>query len=374
MTPPITFVGRFAQMRWLARFWVRALVFGSATLLFGVLAIVPERHMASTSLTPTDPESLGLSGALGQLGAFNNVFGAQSVFGNQAAVEIAMRVGKSVFVRDTVISELRLNERMKLGSRLALHRKLKSAVEIRSLRGGIITISMSNYDGDLARDIVGAYARGMQFRLGQIDKKRIAYKREILLDLVSDASTRLAKAQLTYDSYRLRNKFVDPRSSISAVGGQIPALEGAIKAKEVQLAAARKLYTDDNVATRQVLAELVALQGQLAQAKATTTGQDDSVGKLVDVSSQLFKLERDLTMAKVLYDSYTRYLQGTTVEDLTSSASIRVLEAPYIETARQFYLPALAAAAAFFLLWMAIEFYRLRPPIGEFSSRREEHD
>ena len=65
-----------------------------------------------------------------------------------------------------------------------------------------------------------------------------------------------------------------------------------------------------------------------------------------------------------MYDGYLRYLQGTAVEDLTSTASIRVLEPAYVDTKRQIWSPALAAAIATFLLWMAIEFYRLRPPIG----------
>jgi uncharacterized protein involved in exopolysaccharide biosynthesis len=110
---------------------------------------------------------------------------------------------------------------------------------------------------------------------------------------------------------------------------------------------------------------LSALHQQLAQAKATNPQQEDSVGKLVSTSSQLFKLERELQVAKALYDSYMRYLQGTAVEDLTSTANVRVLEEPFIDTERQVFLPALAAALALFLLWGAVEFYRWRPPVGD---------
>ena len=106
------------------------------------------------------------------------------------------------------------------------------------------------------------------------------------------------------------------------------------------------------------------LERQLADVRRTNPTQASTIGQAVSSSSKLFKLERELGLARTLYDSYLRYLQGTAVEDLTSTASVRILEEPYIDTSRQFYLPAAAAAAGFFLLWMAIEFYRLRPPLG----------
>jgi uncharacterized protein involved in exopolysaccharide biosynthesis len=118
---------------------------------------------------------------------------------------------------------------------------------------------------------------------------------------------------------------------------------------------------------------LSALEQQLAVAKATNPNREDSVGKLVTASSQLFKLERDLGITKALYDSYMRYLQGTAVEDLTSTANVRELEAPYVDTQRQLFLPALAGAIALFLLWMAVEFYRLRPPVGDRLAIRSMH-
>jgi capsule polysaccharide export protein KpsE/RkpR len=367
MNAPVTIIGRLTHVRLFGTAWARAAIFGGLIAILLALTFFPERHRAATSLTPTDPESLGLSGTLGQLGAINNVFG------NQAAVEVAMRVAKSVYARDTVIDQLKLEQRLAPKTRLEIHRWLEEKVDIRSLRGGIITIELLDRNEDLARDIVGAYATATQNRLAQISRKQTQYKRDVLLKLVSDASTRLAVAQSAYDDFRLRNRYADPRASMEAIGEQIPALEGAIKSKQVQLAAARRMFTDDNVQVIQIRAELSALQQQLAMAKATNPNREDSVGMLVTASSQLFKLERDLGIAKALYDSYMRYLQGTAVEDLTSTANVRVLEAPYVDTSRQMFLPALAAAIALFLLWVSIEFYRLRPPVGDHLAIRRFH-
>lgn len=358
MTPRHTFVGTMAAARWLNSWRRRMLLFGTLISLSLVLAVYPERFRAATSLTPADPESLGLSGTLGQLGAFNNVFG------NQAAVEVAMRIAKSVDVRNDVIDRLALKKRLGEKDRLVLHRWLEDEVTVRSLRGGIITIEMSQRDPSLAHDIVAAYAKGTQERLADVSRRQTAYKREVLSKLVADSSMQLAKAQADYDNFRLGARYTDPRSSIGAVAQRVPALENAIKAKQIELQTARKIYTDNNLVVKQILAELSGLQGQLAEAKATNPAGAESVGKLVSQTSQLYKLERELGIAKALYDSYMRYLQGTAVEDLTSTANMRVLEPAYVDTARQYRLPVLAVALLLALLWASIEFYRLRPPVG----------
>lgn len=358
MTPRHSIVGAMAAWRPLQRFPFRAVLFGGLIALALIAAFFPERYRAATSLTPADPDSLGLSGTLGQLGAFNNVFG------NQAAVEVAMRIGKSVAVRDSVIDSLGLTKRLHNDNRVAIHRKLENEVTIRSLRGGIISIEMSGEDPQLARDIVGAYASSTQDRLADISRSQTAYKRDVLMKLVADASDRLSKAQADYDSFRLNARYSDPRASIMAIGERTPQLEGAIKSKEVELRSARELFTDNNVIVKQLLAELSGLRAQLAEAKATNPQGQESVGRLVTQSSQLFKLERELGISKALYDSYMRYLQGTAVEDMTSTANMRILEKPYVDTERQYRISAVAAALALLLIWLSIEFYRLRPPVG----------
>jgi uncharacterized protein involved in exopolysaccharide biosynthesis len=365
MNAPPSMIGTLTHVRLFSRFWVRAAVFATLIAVALVFTFYPERYRAAVSLTPTDPQSLGLSGTLGQLGAINNVFG------NQAAVEVAIRIARSELARDYVINKTHLAQRLKENDRIKLHRWLDDKVTIRSLRGGIVLIEMQSENPDLARDIVGAYADATQQRLADISRKQTAYKRDVLIQLVNEASQQLSVAQARYDHFRLQNRAPSPMTAVEAVSERIPQLEAAIKAKQVDLAAARQLYTDQNNIVRQLSAELAALQRQLVELKATGPSDDATVGRAVSSSSQLFKLERDLGIARALYDNYLRYLQGTAVEDLTSTANIRILEPPYVDTERQLWLPSLALAIALGMLWAAIEFYRMRPPPGDRVLRIE---
>lgn len=358
MTPRFGMVGSLANVSLLAEFRWRAFLFGSAAALMALLALFPERHLASSSFTPSDRDSLGLAGTLGQLGAVG------SVFGNQAAVEVALRIGNSDAVRDVVIAKADLAEQMGGKSRLELQRYLRGKVMIRALRGGIILIEMQDTDQDRATEIVGAYQTAIQEELGRVSRRQTAYKREVLKQLVKDASNELAVAEEAYDTFRLKNRYTDPRGRINSLGDRVNFLETVIRSKQIDLARAREVFTDRNLTVRQMEAELSALRTQLVEAKSIAPDEKQGVGELVQNSSKLYRLERDLETAKALYNNYLRYLRGTSVEDLTADANLRVLETPHVETKRQVWLPALALSIAILLLWVAIEAFRLRRPAG----------
>lgn len=356
-SPPRTALGTIAGWRWLGSFPRRVLFFGAAIAICLVLAFFPQRYLALSTLTPTDPGSLGLGGTLGQLGA------TSSVFGSQAAIEVSLRVGNSQDVRDIVIQKLQLEKRLDKPP-LELQRWLSRKVDVGSLRGGIIQIDMQDRDAKLARDVVAAYAEAIQNRLGQISRSQTAYKRGILEKLVREASDTLAEAQSRYDAYRLEHREAVPEAQTETVAQRIATLESSIRGKQVALAIARQMYTDENFTVRQLLAETEKMKQQLAEVRATNPADKQSVGSVVASTSVLYKLQRELSLQRSLYDSYLRFLQGTAVEDMASTANVRILEPPHIDSERQHWLPAMAMALALALIWGAVEFYRLRPPLG----------
>jgi len=364
MRPRHSALGALAGWSWFARFRYRALVFGVAIAVSLVLTFFPQRFRAEALLSPTDPSSLGLSGTLGQLGALG------SVFGNQAAIEVALRIADSSEVRERVIADAHLQARLGM-TPLQLQRWLRRNIDVRSLRGGIIQVDVDNTDPQLAQDIVTAFTNSLQQRLGEISRQQTSYKRQILEKLVRDASEGLALAQTNYDNYRLTNQEAVPELQTGSVAGRIAQLEAGIKGKRIALSLARQMYTDENINVKQILAEISAMQQQLSEAKATSPQSSQSVGSVVASTSKLYRLQRELGLQRALYDSYMRFLQGTSVEDLTSTANMRVLEPSHIDSQRQHWLPALAIGLALILLWAMIEFYRLRPPLGAPIASKE---
>ncbi|MFM2302223.1 MAG: hypothetical protein RLZZ84_1959, partial [Pseudomonadota bacterium] len=217
MTPRRSVIGSLSVSRVFRDARRRRMLLGGLTAVCLLLSAFPERYRAASTLTPTDPSSLGLSGALGQLGALN------TVFGSQAAVEVSLKIGHSVFTRSVVSKQLKLADRLGLKNEVEVSRWLDRNVEIRSLRGGIVQIECINRDPQLATDLVKAFTGALRAQLAKIALRQTEYKRDILLKLVNDANVRLAKAQEDYNNFRLKTRYSDPGFAIDSIGERIPA-------------------------------------------------------------------------------------------------------------------------------------------------------
>lgn len=362
MTPPPELLGGMKRLPVVGpvlanNLWRRAL-FAIAVAVCAALTFFPERYRVASTLTPSDPSTLGLQSALGQLGAFN------TVFGNQAAIEIALRVARSTVVRDKVAEKLDLDRKLDTGSRLATSRWLEREVDIRSLRGGIIQVELKTADTELARGIVGAYAEATRAELAIIAVRQTEYKRQVLEKLVAESNERMAKAQGNYDRFRFSRQTAEPNFELGAVGGRIEGLRQAIQGVDLQLKAALKFATPNNFQIHQITAQRAALQSELAQLLARRTSSQNSLNSVVEAGTRLRFLERDLAITRSLFDGYNRFLLGTYVEDLTSTANIRILEPPYVDTERQINIVPLALVILLLLIAIAFEMQIIRRPVG----------
>lgn len=358
MTPPKDIIGALRNSRYLRDRRKRLTIFAVLIVLCGLLTLFPQRYHAAMTMTPTDPASLGLSSALGESGAVN------SVFGTQAAVEVVLKVGRSKQTRIDVIRRLDLKKKLGIASTEAAVRWVDRAVDIRSLRGGIVTIETWETDPDLALGLVGALADSTRDSLARIGKRQTAYKRTVLARLLRDADKKLVDAQNNYDRFRLVTRYAQPANVIAGIGTRVAYLKEVIRSKETQLFAARQFATDQNQSVRQLLAEIASLKDQLKRSVSVDDKQLDSVGDVVEKSTRVRELERILEIAHARHDNYERLFEGTSVEDITKDAVVRIIEEPYIDADRQYNLIPMMIGLLLAMLALAIEFYGFRPPVG----------
>lgn len=362
MTPPPELLGGMKRLPLLGPVLVhngrRRLLFTVLVAVCAALSFFPERYRTAVTLTPSDPSALGLQSALGQLGAFN------TVFGNQAAIEVALRIARSTAVRDKVAAKLDLDRKLGTGSRTATSRWLAKQVDIRALRGGILQMELKTDDPELGRSIVGAWSEATRAQLAEIAVRQTEYKRGVLEKLVAESTQRMLKAQANYDRFRLGRRTAEPGQEIGAISGRIEGLRQAIKGRDLQLRTALKFATPNNFQIRQIVAERASLQTELEQALRQRGNSQDTLGSVVTAGTQLIFLERELAIARSLFDNYNRFLLGTYVEDLTSTANIRILESPYVDTERQLNILPLALGVLLLLIGIAFEMLLARRPVG----------
>jgi uncharacterized protein involved in exopolysaccharide biosynthesis len=352
----MSLIGRLATAPVLRNALVRRALVAVTVGACAVLTLYPEHYRAAVSMTPTDPASLGLSGTLGQLGA------GASVFGSQAAVEISLKVARSPYVRDKVVDAVKLDQKLGINAQEA-NRWLERKVDVRTLRGGILQIDMENRDAKFAQTIVRTYAEAVRAQLADIARGQTSYKRNILETLLNESSKRYFAAQRAYNNFRLSNGQGDPQGAIQQASTRITVLQQKILDKQGEIAALTQFATADNIQVRRSQAELGVLKQQLAAAQSASSASGPSLGKIVNQSLQLEKLERELDVARNLYQNYKRFLEGTSVEDLASSANVRILEPAYVDPDRQYNVAFAVLGVLILMLGLAIEFYRLAPPL-----------
>ena len=351
-------MGSVSRSALFASAWRRRAIMAGLAVIFLILTLFPRHYRAAVTVSPTDAASLGLSGALGQLGAFN------SVFGNQSQTEISLKVARSMAVRRIVADKLDLIKVKGFANYDEADRWLTTKVNIRALRGGILQYEFDGTEPELQKAVVGEFAQATRQRMAEISRAQTAYKRQILDDLVDETNARVARAQAAYDAYRRTTRYLEPSDALGSIGGRVATIEATLKEREIQLEQARAFATDENLSVRQIIAEMQVLRRQLAEAKNLNPNEPYSVNRAVVELTRIQKLTRELTMAKGLNESYKRFLEGTAVEDMTALGNMKVLEPPYVDTARQYSTVPAALLIVTILVAIGMEIYLLRPPIG----------
>lgn len=358
MTPRPSLVGRVSNAPIFRNNLYRRLLLGLMVVVFLALALFPQKYRGVVTLAPSDPSALGLSGTLLQLG------GGTSVFAGQAALDLSIQVARSLYVRELVSKRLDLPR--KLGkSRLEAVRWLEQRVSVSILRGGIIEIELIDRDPVFATKVVEVYSEALREQLGVVNRRQISYKRTVLEKLVASAGDRFDEAQARYDAFRRQSGYGNPSSAVASVAGRVPSLQQAIFDKQREIDALLAFGTSENMQIKTAQAQLAALRQQLAQARSAREATTGALGGVIQQSKELERLKRELELATDLYYNYKTFLQSTTVEDLTSLANTRLIEPAYVDPDRQFNKLPLAIAILILMMALAIEFYRLRPPVGD---------
>jgi hypothetical protein len=359
---PPTIMAGVLDTAWFRNPMKRRLTFAVIALILAVLCLWPQRYMARADLLPQD-SSGGLSALLGQSGGGLASLGA--LLGNHDSIEADLTIARSQAVLRNVIARLRLVGRPGFGDARKAEIRLRRTVEIAALRGGILQITARDADPTFAKALVSGYVAAIQNSRTTLTLQQAAMRRAVANNRLSEASARLAGAQGALSQFQSENKLAAPEAQLGAGVIELANLQGALQAKQVELQTVRQFATGANVRVQAVEAEIAGLEGQIAIAQTASQGASGpSLAAMALQSSRYLNLYRDEKFAEALYAVYTRFLEQVTVDELTASANMEVVEPPYVDPARQFNAPAAGLLALVFILAIAAEYYIARPPVG----------
>lgn len=362
VTKPVSLLDLVTGSRWFQDNRLRRLIFALALVILAILSVFPRVYAADVKLAPQESNTAGLSAILTQLGG-----NYAALLGRSQPIEVDLAVARSFEVKREVVRKLGTNIKDRDKVRRAILR-LEDQTDVQAMRGNLIQITVRDRAPERALKVTEAYADAMQERLAEISHEATANKRKILNQRFAEAQTRLAQAEGAINSFRSANQLIEPGTQLRIAVEQLATAQGQLKAKQVELQTALQFSTPNSFTVQKIQAEIRALQGQVAVAdQRMRTASGLSAAGIAPVALRYESLLRDMKFAQALYESYTRYLEGAAIEELTAQYNLLQIEPPFLKPALQFNLLPMVLAVVVLLLALASEFIVMRPPTRAFA-------
>ena len=365
---PASLLDVVTRTRWFQSNSVRRLTFLVLAVVLAFLSLFPRLYAADVKLAPQESNTAGLSAILSQLGG-----NYAALLGRSQPVEVSLAIARSYEVKRDVVRKL--GNKAPEGSadlRRAIL-ELEDQTDVQAMRGNLIEIVIKDRDADRALNIARQYVAVMRARLAELSRQSTSNKRKILDERFTEARIRLSNAERAVSAFRRANQLVMPEEQLNIAVQQLAGLQGQLKAKQVQLQTALQFNTPQSFAVRALQAEYQALQAQVRTAEQQARGSGGmTAAGIAPAALQFENLNRELKFSQALYDSYTRYLEGAAIEDLTAEYNFQEVEPPYVDPETQFNVIPLALLIMVALFALMSEFLIIRPAPGLLRVRREQ--
>ena len=335
-----------------------------AAIVLAVLCVWPRPYLARAQLLPNDSGG-SLASLLGSAGGGGGALALGALLGGHQSIESDITIARSQAVLVDVVRRLRLEGHFRDRDIAGAERAVRAAVDIESIRGGILQITVVNHDQWVAKALVTDYVLALRERLGALNLEQAAQRKTVATNRMSEAATNLANAQAALDRFRATNRLAAPEVQLGAAISLMTDLQTRLHAKQVELQTLQQFATADNIQVQSARAEAAALQGQIAAAQTRANNSaGPSLGGMTPQISEYGNLYRNERYAEVEFDVYKRYLDTVTVDELSALINMDVIEPPFVSPDRQYNAHAVGALILLLLLGVLAEFYIARPPPG----------
>lgn len=352
-------------VRWIQNPFRRRVSVAVVGLILAVLCVWPRSYLAKAELLP-DSSGGGLASLFGAGGGGGGgtLASLSALLGGRQSIETVLTIARSQTVATDVANRLR---RGKTGPDTVLHDGPAKghAADVEVIRGGILQITVADRDPEFAKAVVSDYVLALRDRLEALNLEQTSEKKSIAADRMAEATDGLSRAQAAVDGFRLANRLALPEAQLGAGISLVTELQAKLQAQETELATLTPFATGDNIQVQSARAQIGALRSQIAAAQTSANlNPGPSVGGMAPKISEYQNLFRNEKYAEAKFDIYKRYLDTITIEKLSATINMQVIEPPYIDPARQYNEPAIAALFLILLLGVLAEFYVAQPAPG----------
>jgi uncharacterized protein involved in exopolysaccharide biosynthesis len=323
--------------------WMTAL---ASTL---VAFLIPKRYQSTAKLVPGESSSTSTTASLLSrvTGGGGGPGGASAGMGLDAAGLLGLKTPGAFYVE--ILHSRTVQERLINRFDLRTHYKKKFYEDTRKKlarytdvdeekKSGVITLSVTDTDKDLAATIVRAYVDEMNRVAAGLNTSAAHREREFLEQRLKTAKQDLDRAVMRMSQFSSKHTMMDVQQQGKAMMEAAAKLQGELIASESELKGLEQIYSDDNIRVLSVRARVRELQSQLkkmvgdytdpneAAAESQVAGSYPSIRTLPALGYSFAELYRQAKIQESVFDFLTHQYEMARIQEARELPVIRVMD------------------------------------------------
>ena len=292
-----------------------------ATTVISVIAsfLITPKFTATTKILPPQQSQSTASAILGQVAG---IAGGSLGLKNPADLYVSMLGSRTI--EDALIKRFDLKKYYDAKYYEQAREVLFGNTDVKSGKDGIISISFTDKDPQLAAEITNAYVNELDklnggLAITEASQRRIFYEKQL-----KQASEKLASAQTALKHAVDVEGINIPDVQSEALVGSMAQLRAQVSAKEIQIASMASYASDSNPDLVLAKQQLVALQDQLNKLEKGSPAEKSEEADKVDLQSA--QRLQDVKYYKTLYELLAKQYELARLDEAKDPVIIQVVD------------------------------------------------
>jgi uncharacterized protein involved in exopolysaccharide biosynthesis len=269
------------------------------------------------------------------MGQLNSMGPLASMAGNSLGIkspgDVYIGLLRSRTVEDAIIKRFDLMTRYRQKTMLDTRKRLEARTLIESgLKDGLISISVTDLDGQRAADIANAYVEELQRLNAKLAITEASQRRQFFEHQLVDAKNNLADAEEALAKTEETTGLVQIDSQTRALIESASALRAQIAAKDVAIQGMRSYATDDNPELATAIQQLAELHNQLNKLEGAqqvnSPGLILSKARTPEAGMEYIRKLRDVKYFEAVFDIMARQFEAAKVDEARQGTMIQVVD------------------------------------------------
>lgn len=309
-------------------------------IVFTYTFMVKPKYTATSTILPPNPQQEMFFNMLGsispELMAISRMGGMFP--GTSNSSDFIAEIMKSSRVAGIIINNYGLMKILRANYMVDAYKRLMRITNITISPEGIIAVSVTHEDKELATNIANSFAEEVDRFVTQTAMTTGKKYRIFIEQRLKETVDTLAQAENALRAFQENNRVVALDVELEAAIETIAQLKSQIILYEVQKSAWTAAGQTDNPYLKSINRELAGLKSQLSKIEfgdKTTRGKEFGAGfsvpfmKLPDVTLEYARLLRDLKIQAAIYELLTQQYEQAKIMELKDTPTLQVLDHAY---------------------------------------------